>query len=445
LAVKIDQKTLEKACKEIIETILFCLPNAYKGTVYHIGKPPELVSTCVTSGVIDGGKKHILWSLEESSGYNPPGKRWTEYRDEPGRPLEAMAWCVEKQKSWTSEDPKNDSRSVRMQVEGVRDDFHHMEPVLIHKKDIFNGKDEEALEYPSNYYGDLLWQNSDYVVAAVIKIHFIPGTIRMGSPETRVIKKLSKTLGTELLSYQLRHQSLEIMRQLAEDKLNSCNMLAHALRNAVAKSGLILSLIKLELGSLREQWEETLLQYSDKKGMKREAIHVLNTVLEKMDGASDELVKNLSDVQNRFLELSLPPEMAEHWVQMQIEEKWNKFLNKETLTDEQRMEIHAGLDKLKKSLYLGKDPDILANYDKVPDSLKKEWTDLIYSNVDHPDLQFLDRVNRILEDRSLNLPHQEKSRKSLVRLKALAEIICQLEENTNMVLQQVLNGKDKEI
>ena len=445
MAVKIDQKTLEKACKEIIETILFCLPNAYKGTVYHIGKPPELVSTCVTSGVIDGEKRHISWSLEESSGYNPPGKRWIEYRDEPGRPLEAMAWCVEKQKSWTSEDPKNDSRSVRMQVEGVRDDFHHMEPVLIHKKDIFNGKDEEVLEYPSNYYGDLLWQNSEYVVAAVIKIHFIPGTIRMGSPETRVIKKLSKTLGTELLSYQLRHQSLEIMRQLAEDKLNSCNMLAHALRNAVAKSGLILSLIKLELGSLREQWEETLLQYSDKKEVKREAIHVLNTVLEKMDGASDELVKNLSDVQNRFLELSLPPEMAEHWVQMQIEEKWNKFLNKETLTDEQRMEIHAGLDKLKKSLYLGKDPDILANYDKVPDSLKKEWTDLIYSNVDHPDLQFLDRVSRILEDRSLNLPHQEKSRKSLVRLKALAEIICQLEENTNMVLQQVLNGKGKEM
>ena len=53
LKLDIDKAGLLQACKEIIETILFCLPDAYKGTVYRIGNPPELVAKQVTSGVID--------------------------------------------------------------------------------------------------------------------------------------------------------------------------------------------------------------------------------------------------------------------------------------------------------------------------------------------------------------------------------------------------------
>jgi hypothetical protein len=49
LAIKIDNGLLEQACKEIIETILFCLPNAYKGTVYRIGKPPKMIAKRITS------------------------------------------------------------------------------------------------------------------------------------------------------------------------------------------------------------------------------------------------------------------------------------------------------------------------------------------------------------------------------------------------------------
>ena len=61
LKLDIDKAGLLQACKEIIETILFCLPNAYKGTVYRIGNPPELVAKQVTSGIIDEREKdHIL-------------------------------------------------------------------------------------------------------------------------------------------------------------------------------------------------------------------------------------------------------------------------------------------------------------------------------------------------------------------------------------------------
>ncbi|MCK4729671.1 MAG: hypothetical protein KAT27_12145, partial [Desulfobacterales bacterium] len=94
MATKVYKAVVERACENIIETILFCLPNAYKGTVYEIGPPPDMIAKRITSGVIDEERRTISWGLPEWSDYNPPGKPWIEYRDEPGRALEAMAWCV---------------------------------------------------------------------------------------------------------------------------------------------------------------------------------------------------------------------------------------------------------------------------------------------------------------------------------------------------------------
>lgn len=437
--INLDKNTLEKACKEIIETILFCLPDAYKGTVYHIGPPPDLRAVRVASGIIDKNREKIEWELEGSSDFDPPGKTWLEYRDEPGRPLEAMAWCVEKQKSWTSEDPIRDIRGRRYQRDGI-EDYHHMEPVLIRKSDLVTENNFD-IKFPTNYKGKRIWEDSEYVVVAVIKINF-KHPIKINGPETKIIKKLSRTLGTELLSYQLKKESLQIMKRLAKEKLETCNALAHTLRNTLAKSGLIFSLIKLELATLREQWEKKLLQENKQKELKREAIEELNRALEKMGGSSDKLKRSLAEVQKKFLHMSLPPDLGERWVKMQIEEKWNRLLNEaeDNQKKEYVKEVKQGIEKLKKSLYIGKDPNLLSNYKNIPEQLKKEWIDLIYKDVDYPNPEFLERISRILEDKTLDLPYQEKSRKSLIRLKALLEIISELEHNINIILSQVLNG-----
>jgi hypothetical protein len=441
LAIKIDKEALEQACKEIIETILFCLPTAYKGTVYQIGGPPEMITRRITSGVIDGDGKTITWGLPDRSEYNPPGKPWIEYRDEPGRPLEAMGWCVETQKSWTMKNPKEDERNVRLQGEDMLKGSRHMEPVLVRKEDLYIGS-KPGSEYPENYEGKVLWQGSEYVVIGVINIHFTENTIEIGSLETKIIKKLSRSLGTELLSYQLRQQSLEAMHRLAEDKINSCKILSDSLRNAITKSGLIFSLIKLELGSLREQWETILLQGSDQKEMKSEAVHALDKVLKSINETSEGLGKELIDAQNKFLRLFLPPERGEKWVRMQIEERWNKLLCNMSVDETQTKEIRQRINDLKRSLNLGKDQNILDTFNEIPEPLKKEWIGLIYSNIDYVDFQFLENLIRILENPSLNLPHQERSRKYFIRLKALAEIMGQLEEDTNVVLREVLNGNE---
>lgn len=444
MAIRIDHSSLEKCCKEIIETILYCLPNAYKGTVYRIGSPPDMIAKRIASGRIereDDGE--ITWGLPEKSDYNPPGRSWSEYRDEPFRPLEAMAWCVKTQKSWTAENPRYDSRSVRLQLTGVWEDFHHMEPVLVRKRDLFPGG-EPGMEYPRDYQGEVLWCDSEYMVVAVIKIHFLPNTIKIGGPETKVIKKLSRSLGTELLSYQLREQSIKAMNQVAKDRLNSCNILGHSIRNAVTKSGLIFSLIKLELSSLRRQWE--CLVFGNQEGMrtKEKTLRMLNDELRKIGGPGNGLVEDLLKSHERFLGLFLPPERAETWFHLQVEKKWDELFRRVPVDKEIKKRVYHGISELKKCIHLGKDPDVLATCENISDGLKQEWTELIYKEDDHIDLDYIDRVIRTLEDPSLDLPSREKSRKSLIYLKNLAQTMGELEDNTNTVLRKVLNGFDED-
>jgi len=440
LTIQIDGQLLERACKDIIETILFCLPNAFKGTVYLVGRPPELRVQRITSGIFDPGRTAISWGLPERSEYNPPGRTWLEYRDQPDRPLEAMGWCVGLQRNWTVEDAAHDVRSVRLQVEGFEDQFHHMEPVFIRKADLYP-EESDHLEYPRTYEGSLIWQDSPYVVVAVIKIHFLSYTIRIDGPECRVIQRLSRALGTELLSYQLRQHSIDAMRQLALDKVRSCNILSDSLRNAITKFGLVFSLIKLELESLRQRWEGILLERSNQTGLRREAVEALNAIVACLDGAST-LKGDLINAQNRFLDLFLPPENGEQWLRMQIEERWARLIAGGDVDVETVRRVQDLIDILRRCLYLGRDPRILANCDAMSETLKGEWTELLYTNLSQVDFNFLERLIGMLRNPGLMLPLKNKSLQSLVRLKALAEVMRQLESDTNVVLKKVLNGND---
>ena len=125
----------------------------------------------------------MSWGLPQISDYNSPGRTWEEYRDQPGRALEAMAWCVEQQKSWTADEPCEDARSVRKQLQGEVEDCHHLEPVLVEKAVLY-GPGFAGLEYPLDCYGNPIWQGTKYVVVAVIKIHFLPQTV----PPDRVLR-----------------------------------------------------------------------------------------------------------------------------------------------------------------------------------------------------------------------------------------------------------------
>jgi len=443
LYFEIDRSVLETACRQMIETILFCLPNAYKGSIYRIGKPPELIAERITSGIMEDGTEKITWGLHTQSEYNPPGKPWGEYRDQPGRPLEAMAWCVEKQKSWTAEDPNTNARSVRLQLEGKPADFHHMEPVLVRKSDL-KLDHRSPFIYPTDSEGNVLWKDSPFVVVAVIKIHFYPYTIKIGSHETKVIKRLSHSLGTELLSHHLQQDSMKAVEKLATDRLNACNLLADSLRNTITKSGIIIYLMKQEIGHLRDQWEWILIEKHKGKNGKVEAIKELNELLLGFNTGSEELKKSLLDAQNKFLTLSLPPQIGENWVTKQIEVRWAEFLKKHPQDSQKQEIIWQTIDKLKKVLYFGQKPESIAKYDEIPEDTKLELVELLYRNNDHFDALNLERLIEILDNPALSIPSRERSKKTLMQLKALAETMSQLERNTNFLLHQVLNGSTEE-
>jgi hypothetical protein len=440
LSIEIEEVVLKKACMEMIETIFFCLPNAFKGTIYRVGKMPDLIVERIASGIVDENRMNISWGLPSKSGYSSPGRSWIEYRDEPGRPLEAMGWCVERQKSWTAEDPSNDSRSVRLQIKKEVEDFQHMEPVLVRKSDLKLDMYSSG-DFPRNYTGDIIWKDSDYVVVAVIKIHFRPYTIRMNSAETRVIKKLSRSLGTELLSHQLRQDSVKAMEEISRDRLNTCNILADSLRNAITKSGLIFSLVKQEIGYLRDQWERMLLEHRNEKSLKEEGINRLKNILAAMDGGDKDLRAVLINAHNKFLDLSLPPGQGKRWVEMQIESRWSEFLSSyKNESDGEGELIKQSIDELKRSLRFGMEPEIIAEYTKIPEDVKKELVDILYEDTEGYNALSMERLINILSNPSINIPSQEKSKKALIQLKVLAETMSQLERNTNFLLHQVLNG-----
>jgi hypothetical protein len=150
-------------------------------------------------------------------------------------------------------------------------------------------------------------------------------------------------------------------------------------------------------------------------------------------------------VQSRFLDISLSPEKGENWVVMQIEERWKDLLHMSPQGEEIERRIWETIQKLKRSLHIGRNPEVLSTYDKLPEATKRDWVKLIYTSNDQFDARVLEKLIQMLSDPTLNIPSRERSRKNLTQLKALAETMNQLEQNTNFLLQQVLNGGDKEL
>ena len=323
----IDNDVLERTCKGMIENILFCLSTATKGTIYRIGPMPDLQAIRVTSGIRTPGSEEIQWGLPEISDYNYPGKMWGQYHDRPGRVKEAMGWCVEKQKSWTADNPDEDVRSVRKQINGEIEDFHHMEPVLVRKADLYWDQVNHPV-YPLDHENKSIWQDSEFVVVAVIKIHFKPGTIKRGDHSTKIIKKLSRTLGTELLSLHIRETLSEAHETLTRQRLQSCNVLAHEMRNTLVKLGFIFSAINAEIGYLREQWEAQLEKAVPEIACKRAVLarlcELLQLHLPQLNGTgkSGELARELLSEQQQLAVMPLMPHVSEKWVKNRILPKW---------------------------------------------------------------------------------------------------------------------------
>lgn len=441
----IGDDILERACKDMIETILFCLRTATKGTIYRVGPMPDLRVVRVTSGVRNNGDNQITWGFPEISDYDHPGKSWEQYRDLPGRAMEAMAWCVEKGKSWTADDPHNDSRSVRKQVSNEIEDHHHMEPVLIRKSYLY-GDHPADLPFPLNHQQKPIWQECEYVVVAVVKIHFVPGGIRRGDNSTKIIKKLSRILGTELLSQHVRETVSEAQKELARQRLQSCNVLAHELRNTLIKLGFIFSAINAEISFLREQWELQIdAAYPDietKHKILDRLDELANSALVSANGSPSfvQLCEILLREQKDLSTLPLMPGVAQRWVEDKLLPKWRMVLNEDRGGGAGREEIQSLLARLQRVVWLGTEEEIARNMPHLTDDIKREWPRIAYTDFTVDKVFMLDHIIEFLENPSLSIPHKQQTKKVLIALKALVEMIPEVEERANRIIHSLKNG-----
>ncbi|MGC8493965.1 MAG: hypothetical protein ACP5SH_19760 [Syntrophobacteraceae bacterium] len=436
---------LEQICKDMIETILLCLGCATKGTIYRIGPMPELRTIRVTSGVRDQASGQILWGIREYSDYDYPGKCWEDYKDRPGRLLEAMAWCVEKGKSWTADDPNQDRRSVRKQVANEAEDYTHMEPVLV-KRSYLYGEHAEELEFPVDYQGRPIWKDSENLVVAVIKIHFKKDCIKRGDNSTKVIKKLSRTLGTQLLSLHVRETLSEAQQELSRQRLQSCNVLAHELRNTLIKLGFVFSAINAEISFLREQWESQICSACpelENKGVILERLRELleaKCSLEKCPAGLEGLCEKLMAEQSELSGVALMPAVGEKWVDNKIAPKWQELLGESDVWGESREEVASLLGRLKNALWLGTNEDLPGRLPHLPDDLQAEWQKLAYTEFTADRLTELEKIIGFLDHPELKIPHRLQTKKVLTFLKALVETIPEMEEKTNRIIFSLRNG-----
>lgn len=445
----ISDDILARTCKDMIETILFTLEDATKGTIYRVGPMPVLQAVRVTSGYRDPNTGQIQWGLPEVSDYNFPGKSWEQYRDKPGSVLEAMGWCVERQKSWTADDPYQDIRSVRKQLSGEAEDFHHMEPVLVRKSDLY-GEDLKDLKYPLDHQGRPIWVDTEYVVAAVIKIHFKPYTIKIGDRSTKIIKKLSRTLGTELLSLHIRGTLADAQKTLTRQRLMSCNVLAHELRNTLMKLGFTTLAINTEIGYLREQWEAQVERSFPDLETKRTILNRLNELLEShlplLNGNKQlaEVTRDLMDSQVEMASWSLMPHVAERWLHHKILPKWETLLAGTSLWESSAEEIRELLNRLRDAIWTGTAEELAAQMGHIPEDLREAWRRLAYTDFTLQKVSVLDEIIGLLDHPELKIPHKLQTKKILMSLKVLAEMIPDVQERANRIICSLKNGEATE-
>jgi len=444
--MRISREVLESVCKRMIRMILFCLPDAFRGTIYSVGPIPELRTIRIASGRRNGQTDEIIWGVANPSDYDYPGKGWEDYRDRPGGILEAMAWCVEKQKSWTADNPENNIRCVRKQLEGkAPEDYHHMEPVLVKKTDLWD-KIPSLEVFPEDSSGKPMWNDSPYATVAVIKMHFLPGTIKQGDRATKLIKELSRSLGTEMLSLHARELAVEKEKKLVLERQETCDALAHEFRNLVPRIGFAYRAINNEIAYLREMWENLIHEHCPEQSSKQTILRQLNSILLDLEENHDDSyllneIGRLSRRQKQLMESCLLPHQNESWLRNKIRPLWQAILSKGDQNSDLKSQVEELLEDLRKSFHMGLDKELRERIEVIPGAIKEKWVELAYRELNGKNNVKLREYIELLDDVDLDLPRKRHCVKNLVYLKSLVELIPDIEEKLNHRLEQLKNSK----
>jgi hypothetical protein len=86
------------------------------------------------------------------------------------------------------------------------------------------------------------------------------------------------------------------------------------------------------------------------------------------------------------------------------------------------------------------DESLVHKVSHLPQELREKWPKLAYVDFNVEKADILTQILEFLEHPDLNIPHKVQSKKILTSLKALVEMIPEVEERANRIICSLKNG-----
>ena len=248
-----------------------------------------------------------------------------------------------------------------------------------------------------------------------------------------------------MLSLHARAVALEKEEQLAEERLETCDVLAHEFRNLVPRIGFAYRAINNEISYLREKWEDLIHKHCPEQSSKQDILHQLDSILIDLKKRRDHAnalndIGRLSRYKKQLMESCFLPQQNESWLQQKIRPLWESILSKTEFSSEKKNQIVELLEDLRKSFHVGLDENLRDKVEGVPAELKEKWVDLAYRELNGRNNGMLKQYIEFLDNADLDLPRKRHCVKNLVYLKSLVELIPEVEEKLNHRLELLKNG-----
>jgi hypothetical protein len=429
----INPSVLQRVCRVMIETLLVCLPNAVGSAFYSLGPLPHLSLKLVSSARRYGQTDKILWDEINKSSHNFAFKKWEDYRDHKGGVLEGLAWCVENQIGWTVEHAVSQGQNINdFPEKNGLDGFYHLEPILIKKAEL--GQRKVSLpHHPKNSQGKAIWQKSSHATVGVIKTDFLPGTVAPGDRSTRVTKTLSGFFGIQMLSMHAIQTTVEKTKHIQKERQKVCNKLSHDFRTILAKLGLLYRIIDFEISNLRESWETVFHHCYPERPCKKTIIKKLDSLMQEIERKYDvpddcDDVTRLKHYQKLLLEYYFLPKQNKIWLRHKIRPLWASVASEFDVSPSLKNEVEDLLERLEESFGVFLKKKDIEKIDLVPESVKKDWLRLAYTEMDWNDKTVFEEYIDLLDSLSVMLEHRRHSSRNLVYLKNLVELMPEIEQ-----------------
>jgi len=242
-----------------------------------------------------------------------------------------------------------------------------------------------------------------------------------------------------------REVALEKEERLAEERLETCDVLAHEFRNLVPRIGFAYRAINNEISYLREEWENLVCEHLPEQASKRAILQQLEVILKDLEkeyggSSAGNDIARVSRYQQQLMESCLLPQQNENWLRQKIRPLWESILSKTDFRSEKKSQIEELLGRLKQSFQVGLDENLRDKVEGVPAELKEKWVDLAYRELNGRNNGLLKNYIEFLDNVNLDLPRKRHCVKNLVYLKSLVELVPLIEETLDHRLDALKNS-----